>query len=87
MNVPALLTVPMGTALFWTVILPLEALGGTVAAIRAPPLLTTMFVIFLPFSLTIGFLVPLLKPTPLILTLVPARPVAGRKPVTERVTV
>lgn len=88
MKVPALVNVPTGAALFWTLILPLFAPAGTVAAIRVRPPLTRTFVISVPFSLAIGVFAEVrLKPTPLIVTRVPARPAAGREPVMERVTV
>jgi hypothetical protein len=78
-----LLTVPTGAAVFVTEILPVVAVGGTVAFSCVEDTRVTV-VAATPLNLTVA---PVANPFPLIVTLVPYGPLVGLKLVTDNVGV
>jgi hypothetical protein len=79
----ALLTVPVGLVVFVTVICPVVAVAGTVALSWTDETWVTVDAL-MPWNSTVEVEV---NPTPLIVTLVPAGPLEGLKPVIDRVGV
>jgi len=74
--------VPVGAVLLVTLILPVVAAAGTTAFSCVGE--TKVLLADTPLNLTLD---ELLKPTPLMLTVVPAAPLVGLKLVIEKVTV
>jgi hypothetical protein len=78
----ALDTVPVGAVVLVTLILPVVAAAGTTAFSCVEE--TKVLLADTPLNLTLD---ELLKPTPVMVTVVPAAPLVGLKPVIESVTV